>query len=332
MWKKFLISVLIGAMLCLGFACNKKQADLTVYMPDGAPAIALSGAMHGDTQEDGVCYRVVKADTLASFVSFEDESKNADICVLPVSTASKLLGNGEKYKLFATVTHGNLYLISKNGETVYSADTLRLLLGKRVGVLQMNAVPGLTLKATLAKYEIPYTEWKNTDDINPNAVNLKAVADMSAEDGSLDCYLVAEPQASVLVGKSGYTFVGDLQSLYGGEKGYPQAVAVAKASLLQEARARISTVVSAIEQSCAWVETASGEQIVSAVQAHMADEGQQTALKAPLLTAETLSRCGVRFESATAGKTEIQAFIASLQGVNANAVGELADGFFWDFA
>ena len=113
---------------------------------------------------------------------------------------------------------------------------------------------------------------------------------------------------------------------------YPQAVAVAKASLLQKDSARIREIVSVIEKSCEWVAKASGEEIVSAVQAHMLDEGQQTSLKAPLLTAQTLSRCGIRFESATAGKAEMQAFIGYLRSVNANAVGELADGFFWDFA
>ena len=333
--KKIILSVMLVATVFSGFACKKQQADITVYMPDGAPSIALAGAMREDNETDGVRYNVVKADTITSFVSFDDESKNADICVLPVSSASKLLGNGERYKLLATLTHGNLYLISKNAQTLYTADTLNLLVGKRVGVLQINAVPGLTFKATLEKYQIPYAEWKNTDEVKTDAVNLKAVVDMTAEDGALDCYLVAEPQASVLVNKSGYAFVGDLQTLYSGnaeQTGYPQAVAVAKASLLQKDSARIREVVSVIEKSCEWVAKASGEEIVSAVQAHMLDEGQQTSLKAPLLTAQTLSRCGIRFESATAGKAEMQAFIGYLRSVNANAVGELADGFFWDFA
>ena len=333
--KKIILSVMLVATAFSGFACKKKQGDITVYMPDGAPSIALSGAMHEDTETDGFRYSVVKADTITSFVAFDDESKNADICVLPVSSASKLLGSGERYKLLATLTHGNLYLISKNAQTLYTADTLNLLIGKRVGVLQMNAVPGLTLKATLEKYQIPYAEWKNTDEVKADAVNLKAVVDMTAEDGTLDCYLVAEPQASVLVNKSGYALVGDLQALYGGgaeQVGYPQAVAVAKASLLQNSSARIVQAMEIIEKSCEWAVQASGEEIVSAVQAHMFDAGQQTSLKAPLLTKQVLSRCGIRFESATAGKENLKAFIGYLQSVNANAVGELADGFFWDFA
>ena len=328
--KRFVLGVMLFVSVCSGFACKKKQDDISVYLPDGAPAIALAGAMHEDTANDGVCYNVVKADVITSCVSYENESKNADICVLPVSAASKILGSGERYKLMATLTHGNLYLISKNGETLYTKDNLTTLIGKKVGVLQMNAVPGLTFKATLDKYQIPYAEWKNTDEIKTDAVNLKAVADMGAESGDLDCYLVAEPQASVFVKKSGYTLVGDLQSLYGGEKGYPQAVAVVKSSLLQEKETSVKEVFSRIEQSCAWAKTASGDKIVSAVNAHMADESQETSLKAPLLTADVLARCGVRYESAYAEKETIRVFLTALKGVNANAVGEIADGFFWD--
>ena len=318
-------------MLVFSGACKKEKSDITVYMPDGAPAIALAGAMHADDQDDGVCYKVVKADTIASVVSYENDGDNADICVMPVSTASQLLGNGEKYALAATLTHGNLYLISKTGETQYTADNLSTLVGKTVGVLQINAVPGLTLKATLKKHGVAYAEMKNTDEIKTDAVNLKAIADITAEDGTLDAYLVAEPAASVQVKKNGYTLVGDLQTLYGGEKGYPQAVAVVKKSLMETDSERVRTVLKQIENSCAWAQTASGEQIVAAVNAHMADSSQTTSLKAPLLYAEVVGRCGIRFESAKDGKDDITAFLSGLKAVNENAVGTALDTFFWDW-
>ncbi len=331
MLRKVLSVCLCACMLVFSGACKKEKADITVYMPDGAPAIALAGAMHADTADDGVCYKVVKADTIASFVSYEKESDNADICIMPVSSASKLLGNGEKYRLAATLTHGNLYLISKNGETQYTLDNVSALLGKTVGVLQINAVPGLTFKATLEKQGVAYAEMKNADEKKTDAVNLKAITDITAEDGTLDAYLVAEPAASVQVNKNGYTFVGDLQSLYGGEKGYPQAVAVVKNSCLEKDSARAKTVLEKIENSCAWVQTASGADIVAAVNAHMADSSQTTSLKAPLLHAEVIARCKIRFEKAKDAKTEIDAFLSGLGAVNENAVGRALDAFFWDW-
>jgi ABC-type nitrate/sulfonate/bicarbonate transport system substrate-binding protein len=58
-----------------------------------------------------------------------------------------------------TVTHGNLFLISKEGE-VLTAENMESLKGKTIGVLKINEVPGLTLKAILNKYNIPFEEVK----------------------------------------------------------------------------------------------------------------------------------------------------------------------------
>lgn len=135
------------------------EEEITVYMPDGAPALALAKMMSVDTDEDGVTYKVVDPSLISSVLTYEDESKNADMCVLPVTAASKLLGKGDKYKMVGVVTHGNLFLISKTGE-VLTAENMASLKGKTIGVLKINEVPGLTLKAVLNKYDIPFEEVK----------------------------------------------------------------------------------------------------------------------------------------------------------------------------
>ena len=81
----------------------------------------------------------------------------ADICVLPVSVAVKLLGNAKNYKLVGTLTHGNLYLLSKNGEQI-SADNIEKLKGSTVGVVNLAAVPGLTFKVILQSHGIGFKE------------------------------------------------------------------------------------------------------------------------------------------------------------------------------
>ena len=40
--------------------------EVTVYMPDGAPALAMAGLMYEDKEDDGVSYYVTKADAIAS--------------------------------------------------------------------------------------------------------------------------------------------------------------------------------------------------------------------------------------------------------------------------
>jgi hypothetical protein len=120
----------------------------------------MAQMMAEDTPDDGVTYKVVDASKIASKVTYKDEAQNADMCVMPVNLASKHLGNGENYTMLGAVTHGNLYLISKDGEML-TAENMKILQGKKIGVLKINEVPGLTLKTVLNKYGLAFEEITN---------------------------------------------------------------------------------------------------------------------------------------------------------------------------
>ena len=328
------VSILLASLLfAVGFAAcsdGKEEKEITVYMPDGAPALALAGLMAEDTQEDGVSYNVVPATAIASKVTYKEEEKNADLCVMPVTAASKLLGNGENYTMLGAVTHGNLYLIAKD-EVQYTADNLSSLIGKKVGVLQINEVPGLTFKATLNKYDIPWQELTNDGTMAEDKVNLVAITGVEAVGAiDADCFMVAEPAATAQ-GKKGYSIVGDLQALYGGENGYPQAVLVAKKSLVTEKSDWVKDFTSKVELSSEWLLSASGEEIVAAVSAHMEDEGAVTSLKAPLLSSAVLGRCGIYFTYAANCKAEVENFLNGMLAVNNKAAAIPQEAFYWEY-
>lgn len=329
--KKFGRGLLAG-MLCTAFCAvgclstEESRGELFVYMPDGAPAMALAGLMATDSEGDGVTYRVVAPATISGRVTYADETKNADFCVLPLTAASKLLGSGENYTMLGTLTHGNLYLLAKEG---FSFENLSSLIGKKVGVLQINEVPGLTLKATLQKQGIAYQEIGNDGGMSATKVNLMAISGADAV-GSIeeDCFLIAEPAATAQA-KKGYRIVGDLQAIYGGEEGYPQAVLVAKNSIVEERSGWLKGFVAQIEQSVSWVYDASGEEILSVLSAHLEDETAASSLKAPLLSQEVVARCGIRFAYAAAEQAKTQAFIAALMAVNEKAAAMPSEAFFW---
>ena len=86
-----------------------------------------------------------------------------------------------------------------------------------------------------------------------------------------------------------------------------------------------------VQASAAWLTTASGAEIVAAVNAHMADNDTATSLKAPLLTAEVLGRCGVRFAYAADIQDETTAFLEDLITVNAQATKLPKTDFFWAY-
>ncbi len=318
-----LVGVSLSAMLAAG--CQKKEEELTVYMPDGAPALALAGLMAEDTKEDGVSYRVVNPQKIAATITYEQEEKNADLCVLPLTAASKLVGNGERYTLLGTVTHGNLYLISKTEESI---DDLTELVGKRVGVLQMKEVPGLTFKTTLQKAGVPFQELTGGAETASNQVNLLAMTG-AADVGVLeaDYYLLAEPAVTVQASK-GYTIVGDLQALYGGEKGYPQAVLVAKNALVQTKQDWLLDWTEKL-QDTTWLTQASGEEIVDVLASHLEDKTAESSFKASQLTQEVIARCGISFTYAWSDAGEIESFLTGLLAVAPQATKLPTAAFYW---
>lgn len=127
----------------------------SVYMPDGAPALAMAKFMSENRADCD--FEVVNANTIATYIT--GENPKADLCVLPLNLASKLLGNGTVYKMLGTVTHGNLYLLSTSENAkLESVNDLKKLVGKKLGTIQINNIPGLTLKTILKKNGIGYTE------------------------------------------------------------------------------------------------------------------------------------------------------------------------------
>lgn len=137
---------------------NESKTTVSVYMPDGAPALSMAKMMCADLSlSKSLDFHVVAANAINSTVTNNDETKNADLCVLPVNAAAKLLGSGTKYKLLGTVTHGNLFIISSDGTPVTASNIARKLDGKKVGVVNLTAVPGLTFKMILNKYNVLYS-------------------------------------------------------------------------------------------------------------------------------------------------------------------------------
>ena len=335
--KKIAVALATIALLIGCTACAKPMTEengtptaVNVYMPDGAPALGLAHLLATDTEDDGVNYRVVDAKLIASKVTNQDAAKNADFCVMPLTAASKLLGSGEAYTMLGTVTNGNLYLLAKEGS--YTKDNLASLIGKKVGVLQINEVPGLTLKAVLNKYGIAWQELTNDATMDTSKVNLVALESAAAVGTvAADCYMIAEPAASVQVKKNGLTIAGSLQTLYSENEGYPQAVLMVKNELLASREEWVREFVERVAEAPEWLATASAETIVAAVGAHMDDPDAATSLKAPMLSEDVIGRCGIYFEYAAAIKTAANSLLEDLIAVNDKAAAMPSEAFYWTY-
>lgn len=347
--KKFLTKLcaaVLAAVSVLGFAScgdgngssssgGNGDVNANVYMPDGAPALAMAQMMSEDRED--CAFHVVDATTITSFVT--GENPQADLCVLPLNAASKLLGTGETYTMLGTVTHGNLYLLSHDAseaDEFTSGASLSALVGKKVGTIQINNVPGLTLKLLLTKNGVAYNDnYAATGEPDASKANLAAIEPAAIGTLGFDYYLAAEPAASAKVKATANSanplhIVADLQKLYGGENGYPQAVLVAKNTFVEQNGDWVDDFMDDMTAAASWLtaETTEISTIVSAVSSKLT-AGLTPSLNANNLTKAVIANCGVYFTSAQAGKAEVNAFLTDLIAVNANAAKAVADKFFY---
>ena len=347
------VSLALGAIFlgaaALGLtACNQNGPDTpddpgntdapaktySVYAPDGAPALALVNAIEDKAEEFE--YHVVDPSTIQTYVTGAEPE--ADFCILPVNLASKVLGTGTVYKMLGTVTNGNLFFLSSEDNEDLTEDNLSTLVGKSVGVVQLPNVPGLTLQAVLNKYDIDYQIVENDGEKATDKVNLIAFDPANVTPaGECDYYLCPEPAASTKIkgtasAQKPFRMAGDLQALYGGEEGYPQAVLVAKKSVLEGDKTdkdAVEKMLSYMEESGAYLKTVTPDTVLSALDG-VRTEGLSASFNANNLTNEVIANCSVRFSPSSECKKRVNAFLEELIAVNESAAKAVSDDFFYN--
>ena len=350
----FTAALLAAATLSLG-ACELTLPDaptsdgpapeavtLSVYAPDGAPALALANfiedkgaaARSADPQPTHTFtydIHVVDANQIVSFVT--GEAPKADFCILPLNAASLQLGMGEAYKMAGTVTNGNLYFITTGENPALTEENLDTLVGKKLGVVQLPNVPGLTLRATLKDHDIPFQVIESAQaQADAAKVNLVPFApDNVTPTGGCDYYLVPEPAASAKIKGTASTAkpfkaAGDLQAIYG-EGGYPQAVLVVKNSVVEQYADAVDEVGIALSRSEDYLKNAEPAKLIDLL-ASKRTEGLTPSFNANNLTKEVVAHCSVRYTPAKDCKAAVLAFLQKLMEVDATSAKVPADKFF----
>lgn len=119
---------------------------LQLYVPDGAPALAVAKlvaekdtlAVAGYT----VNVHIVPANTIAAHIAKGD----GDIVIMPANGGANLVVKGADYKFLCSNTRGILYMISTSEGSVSPED----LAGKTVGCIGQGAVPQYAFERILA--------------------------------------------------------------------------------------------------------------------------------------------------------------------------------------
>lgn len=314
------------------FGCGKTPDKggtnpIAVYMPDGAPALAFAKLMHEENTlgKENLTYTVVKADNIGGFVANE----SAAVALMPITGASKV-ANG-KYKAVSVITHGNIFLIGKGDATTLSA-----LKDKKVGVVQLANVPGLTFKHLLGEANVDYAENEEV----AGKVALYGITDPSTvapslKQGTYDYVVAPQPAvANVCKNVEGVSVRIDLNKLYS-ESGFPQAVLMVKNELCADANF-INALTAALADSAGWIKEVNEDgsaknanTAVAAINAHFAD-GAQSSLKAPALSLDAIEGSNVYVQSVKDAevKTLVKDYIDDMIKIQSTAAKAITDEFF----
>lgn len=290
------------------------------FVPDGAPALAVANFTAPSAQLTDFSLHVVNANSIAAHASTD-----ADLAIMPVNAASKLFGNGEKMKMVAVVTHGNLFIVG-NGE----ASALTDLYGKTLGVIQRGNVPDLTLKAIFEEKGIEYVESETAVEGKVAIQYYDVATNMlpALKQGVLDFGVLPEPAAT----NSALPVRFSLQELYG-ENDYPQAVLMIKTTALDDWSARyVEDILEALAESIAWVnEDVEGRPATAVAKlAPYLEEGLQSSLDGSKLTHTSIANCNLSVQTTGDGAEDaVQGYLERIKAIEPSAVGDVSDAFFY---
>lgn len=300
----------------------KDDGDITIqiYCPDGAPALAISKMIYDDNQFDTkVDYTVVSASNIANTIL----TKTADIAILPVNAASKILG--DNYKIVATVTNGNLFVVGNK-----DISSLSDLSGEVIGVIGQGNVPDLNfrylLSANLVDYETSDTEVAGKVAIRyfADAGNLLPLL----KQNHLDFGLLPEPAVSKLLSMaSNFSVELDIQAIWEGGS-YPQAVMVAKTSLIEDNAELIEDIINEMKYNEGWAKNNAGDAVV-AINSNL-EEGAVPSLQ-PTISGAAIENCNIKVYSTKSEeeKARIESYWEKIKTVNSSAIGNYTDNLFW---
>ena len=325
--KKFitlLVAVLSAFTAVFAAGCGDDQASISVYAPDGAPALSIAkfindGAAFGTDKTFD--YHVVSATEINNAIITE----KADLIIMPVNDATKVYkkaDNGvDDYLMAAVITHGNFYVMTKN-----EISSVNDLVGKVVYVPMRGKVPDLTFQAALKINEIECVE---SDAPVSGKVAIKYFAQpkdylaLLIKNQNEDIGLVPEPAAANANAK-GVGYALDLQALFDKDaKAYPQAVLMVKKSTAEKYSEFITEIAGAFADNVNWVKS-NAAKAVEAVKGKF----DATTLDPLTLSANSIENCTIYWQGGATAKAAVENYIAKIREIDENAAKVVDESFF----
>lgn len=324
--KKLLVAFLLVAAIvaCILTGCVQPGGDVTVGLPDGAPALAFAELIAEQPEiaaNYNLKYDVVTTDgstEAATVVGTKIVNGDYQMAVLPTNVAANLYKKGAPIKILTVNTWGNLYMVSKSG-TVASLSELK---GKIVYNISQNGVPNVVFRNLLNKANIEWDD--NSEEAIADKVVIKYMAASAMipalKQGRIEYGILGEPAVTRANANAGTSTVFDFQTAwaeaYGGNVGYPQASLVVRSDFYADNGAFVDTLIDKLATNEEYLKA---QDNVDKVIEKVAEIAPATSLSG--LKVATVSRCAVRVQKVSECKEAVKTFLAAFNI-------EVDDGFF----
>lgn len=292
-----LITITLFACTCALCACDD-GGDLTLYVPDGAPALSVAkiindGKVGNYTVNTAV---VTGAEARAKCVSGE-----ADMAVLPTNLAVTVCSQRADYQIFSVNVYGVLYIVGTE-----HLDSLNELCGQTLYSIGLGNTPEYVFKEICTSKGVDY-----------NSIDIQYKDDASAiipliKQGMAKYALIGEPAVTQLKKAVPNTeTLFDLQQLWqeasgSTETGYPQASLVVKRSLLTEEFAAV--LLQTLQDNYAFA-TANCAKLNDILQ------GAGSSLQLDY-TEQLIERCNIRAITAISAKADIERYLSTFSAMS----------------
>lgn len=163
---KKIVYILVLLLLC---SCTK-QEGVKIVSPSGAPALAFYNELDNlEVNEAGVIKTLILSDNKPDYV------------VLPTNVAVSLINKGASYKLGATITFGNFYIVDTGIDEDESMDE-----SDKIVLFQQGGIPDQVFNSIYS--------FENVEYVNDASDALRQIV---SKDGTAEYVLLAEPMYQV---------------------------------------------------------------------------------------------------------------------------------------
>ena len=306
---KHVLALVLSLMMLLSLTGAYAENDYTytVAAPSGAPALAVANIAGGfdfsDEKNDVKTNVNVEKDAPAVIAGLTNGTY--DMAILPLNVASKLYNAGKLGVKLVSVNIFSVLQVLTKGEY----NNLNDMKGKVVYTVGAGGTPEVALKNILTANGIKFAdgdEAADSETVYINAVSEAQLVMVALKKGEADFAILGEPVVSQAMANTGAKIAFSVEDEW--KKAHPgvgfvQAGLIVKSAVLDNYGGYVDALMEKMGENNAYI----NEHIET-----VSDELKLINATLPKLSAETLTRCLIGADKASARRADIEAFLKAL--------------------